>query len=338
MLSPNQNSIRNSVNSNQKRFAALKPMEIFFAVLFTSIFLFKSFAGAENLLLRQIAVFPIFCEDASSSVCENAWQAIREALTDDKRFVVASRSFLKDSKNVFQPRQPLTIRQGVLLGQLLDAHGLVTIQLSQRQLSIQITHGRDGQRIWEKSVTLHPSLPVDQQLVPLAKKMIDEWMREIPYQGYTLLDPLIGTVTYEEADQVLAKVFVGRNVKVSPGDPVQWIDSQRSTAKPLFQGGSSLEVYAEGEVLRQENEIVYTKIKRWKKPELIIERSLVRFPNWLAKQLKEKSEENRIADELSSQVTTLPLEQVSAKTQETKPLATALSAILGFAGFLLLAL
>ncbi|MCB0386940.1 MAG: hypothetical protein KDD43_16215, partial [Bdellovibrionales bacterium] len=68
-------------------------------ILVTTVFLFgHSFAEdsgpVEHPLLRRITVFPVQADNSLIKATEEAWWLVREALTENRRFLVASKNFL----------------------------------------------------------------------------------------------------------------------------------------------------------------------------------------------------------------------------------------------------
>src|SRR4051812_42407301 len=97
-------------------------MRILFCLLAFLILPVSSWAEVRHTLLRRIAVFPI--ADANVSTGEEAWWQMRELLTKDQRFFVASRRFMVN-RGVFQPRKLLKPADAIILSKILDAQALV---------------------------------------------------------------------------------------------------------------------------------------------------------------------------------------------------------------------
>ena len=230
-------------------------------------------AQVDHQLLRRVVVFPIKVEGEQppqlravqskdiETAADDAWWQVREELTASRRFLVASKQFLVKS-DVFAPRGELQPADTVILGKLLDAHALITGQLKGRILSMQAYDGSNGVVLWRKESTMHPSLKVSDQFAATARKLINDFIASIPYQGFQQVDPLIGKPLYEEGDVTVAQVDVGVSSKVAAGDPVQWIKVTAFNASPLFQGGAKITVFAEGRVLKLDQGIATVEVLR----------------------------------------------------------------------------
>ncbi len=292
-------------------------------------------AQTEHSLVRRITVFPVKAPKEFSTVAEEAWWGVREALTENQRFLVASRNFLIQ-RDVFQSRAELKPADAVILGKLLDANSIVTVFLVDRTLSMRVYESEYGRLLWSQDFNLHPSLPVSEQLAPAAKKLIYDFIASIPYQGFVTLDPLKRTSLYNEGTRVLVKVNIGLNAKVESGDAVQFLRIYHDSVRPLFSPETSLEIFGEGQVISVDRETAVVEVLRISKSNPVNEFTLVRLP----KELQRLKEAYAIApfkgtigtEYLSPEITT-----VQQDVAERKPLVTALSFILNIATFLLLA-
>ena len=218
------------------------------AQIFAFILMFLTFAGLtpanaqiDHQLIRRVAVFPFAVPPEFQNSADDAWWQAREEFAQTRRFLVGSKQFLIKS-DVYQPRRDLEPADAIILGKLLDAHALVTFQLNDRRLMMTVYDGGTGTTIWRKGVTLHPSMPVGDQLTPLAKKMVDDFIAAIPYQGFAIIDSLIGQPVYEEGDVRLSQIDLGIATGAQVGDVVQWIKIIGTSVEPLFMGGSKTTV------------------------------------------------------------------------------------------------
>ena len=296
----------------------------------------KASAQIEHQLIRRLAVFPVKADKADDAAADEAWWQARDQLSKSRRFLVASKQFLIKS-DVFQARSQLEPADAVILGKLLDAHALITIQVADRKVTVNVYDGGNGLPIWVKTVSLHPSLTISDQLPKTVRKMMDDFLATIPYQGFTVVDSLIGQPVYEEGDVKLAQVDLGITTGAQIGDVVQWIHVTAATAEPLFQGGSKMTVFAEGKVVRIEQGVATVEILRATKIKDVDEFSLVRIPRE-AERLKTEftitdSPRSTIGADLISPEAN-PMEQVN---KERRPLVTTLSFLASIAAFLLLA-
>jgi hypothetical protein len=239
-------------------------------------------------------------------------------------------------KDVFQPRKQLQPPDVILLSQLLESDTLITGQLVGREFKMTAYDYFDGGLLWEQTLLLHPSVPVEQQLKEAAVKLIHDFVASLPGQGNQILDPLINRPVYEEGDIKLAKMDVGANSRVADKDAIQWIRVERIGSGPLFGSGGRVEVIAEGEVLKSENGILTAEIKRAKNIEDLQVYTLVRLPKeaeFLTAQYGLKSE-NALKPELRYN----PMPPAREQEDKGKPLFAALAGIASIAALLLLAL
>lgn len=300
----------------------------------------RSFESPSNQfthqLIRRMVVFPVKADPTLQASVEDAWWQAREELTRSRRFLVASKQFLVKS-DVFFPRGELEPADSIILGKLLDAHGLVTLQLIDRRLQMNVFDSSNGVLLWTKSVPLHPSLTVQDQLPSIAKRVVADFVASIPYQGFTITDSLIGRALYEEGSAKLAQVDLGITTGAQLGDLVQWVKLTNANAAPLFQGGGKLTIFAEGKIVRLNQGIATVEVTRAVSPRNIVEYSLVRVPREAERLQTEFSISEAPKTTLTAELVspeTGPMEQLS---RERRPLTATLSFVGSIAAFLLLA-
>jgi hypothetical protein len=317
-------------------------------VLLTVIVPNPACAEMEHELMRRIVVFPFKGLDvemagprdarsqASEKSLEEGWWQVREELTASRRLLVASKQFLVKS-DVYQARAELEPADAILLGRLLDAHALVTGYLKDRVLYLQVYDGSNGMVLWRKHLHMHAALTVSDQLPSTARRLIRDFIASIPYQGFQVVDPLIGKAVYEEGDVKLAQVDVGASPQVQTGDPVQWVRITMNNIAPLFQGGSKTTVFAEGRIVRVEQGVATVEITRATRLEDIKEFSLVRLPREFERLQVEYLLKEKVRSNLGVELLA-PEESPMAKvTKEQKPLVTTLSWVSSLVALLLLA-
>lgn len=296
-------------------------------------------AQIEHQLVRRAVVFPIRAERQFEEVAEEAWWQAREALTESRRFLVASKQFLV-KQDVFQPRGLLEPADSIILGKLLDAHMLLTLQLqteSQRLLSLNAYDGGNGLQLWSKSVPLHPSRTVAEQLPSMARKLVNDFVASIPYHGFTIVDSLIGHAVYEEGDIKLAQADLGVQSRAQIGDLVQWVKIINVSTAPVFQGGAKIQIFAEGKIVRLEQGIATLEISRATSLNEIKEYTLVRVPREAERLSAEFAIHEVTRATLTSELVSpeaSPMEQVA---RERRPLVAALNFVASVAAYLLLA-
>ncbi len=297
---------------------------------------FLVFAETEHHLVRRIAVFPIKAPSEYREETEKLWWDLRDLLTKDQRFLVASKNFLIQ-KDVFQPRSALGPSDVIILSKVLDAHALVTTELKEKTLFMRVYDGEYGRPLWEQSLDLQPSIPIHRQLAPSTEKLAKDFLASIPYQGFVTKDSLKNEVVFREGSQLSLKADVGMESQIEVGDQLQVIRIVSDSLKPLFQEYSSIEVIAEGRVMKVNKNIVQVDLDRSIDPRLISEGSLVRIP----KEVKRLKESFAIQESLKAQVDPefLSPRMIELKRQEAekKPLMTSLGFIANLAAFLLLA-
>ncbi len=285
-----------------------------------------------HTLLKRVVVFPISTDGKTIKNVDSSWWKIREALTENRRFLVASKKFM-EQKDVFQPRGKLSPPDCILLGKLLDAHALISIELKDRTLVFYAYSAQDGFLLWKNTLLLHPSLPIEKQIEQATLGLTQQFVASIPYQGHQILDPLIGRDVYEEGDIHLAKVEIPMDSKVSSGDPIQWIRVTRQNPGALFINGGLVTVIAEGRVIKKERNILTVQVERQKDLNILRKNTPIRFPQEEKRLQKLLSESTR----LSLDIVKSEMKSRDTKSQETKPLLTALASIANIAVFILLA-
>ena len=313
-------------------------MKAIFILIFLFVYSGGALAEQNHKLIRRITVFPISAKSDYKKSTEKVWWKIREKLTLDKRFLVASRNFLI-KKDVFQQRKSLKPADAIILGQLLDAHSLITTFLKGRVLHMHAYETVTGLPLWTSKLNLHPSIPVAEQISDASLKLTNDFMASIPYQGYLYLDKFIGKSTYQKgADHYIkAKLSELSNVKV--GDLAQVIRLKSNTFDPLFSGSVDIEVVAEGRIREVEKHgVVSIQLERHLDIKKLNEFDLVRIPSEYKRISNLFKINNGLTDKIGSEYFSPEVTEESRKVKERKPLVAALTFILNIAAFLLIAL
>ena len=294
------------------------------------------FAQTPHTLIRRISVFPIKTSPEFSEAADGAWWELRETLTRDKRFLVASKNFLMQ-KDVYQARAALTPADAIILGKLLDANALVSTWLDDRVLRMRVYEGDYGRPLWEHELILQPSLPVSEQLEPAVIKLVNDFIASIPYHGYVVTDPLKGRPVYQEGRRLMVKSEIGLNAEVEVGDPAQLIRIFSDHLKPLFTHGASIEVFAEGRVVEKSGSSILIELDRINRAAVIEEGAMARLP----RELKRLEQTYAIQDSLNKKIDpeffSPGMTTAKQKVEEQKPLVASLVFIANMAAFLLLA-
>ncbi len=307
---------------------------------FVLMFFYSSLLIAEqnHSLIRRVTVFPIFTTAEHTKSAEKTWWKIREKLTFDKRFLVASRNFLI-KKDVYQKRKELKPADAIILGQLLDAHAVMTTFLDKRTMHMHAYETKNGLLLWKSKIKLHPSLPVQEQLEDAGVKLVNDFMASVPYQGYLFLDKIVGKPVYQDGSDYMIKAKLSELSRAKVGDIAQIIKLKSKTFDPLFLNATDLEIVAEGRIVKLEKYGVVTiLLERHIDLNNFKEYDLVRIPS----EYKRISELFKIQDGLKkrigSEYYSPEVTEETEKVKERKPLIAALTFIVNIAAFLLLAL
>ena len=292
----------------------------------------SAWAKTQHELLRRLVVFPIEVETQYTKVAEDVWWDLRKKLTDNKRFLVASKNFMS-AKDVFQPRGSLKPADVIILGRLLDAHALISMSLKDRKLSLYAYEGRQGYKLWNRTLELHPSLPISKQLPGASEKLLLDFMAAIPYQGFVYTDELIGQALYREGGKWRMKSNIGVGSQVAIGDPVQVVDVLSQSLDPLFMSGSKVVVNADGRVVQVERDRIVVELDRVPDPKKIANNSLVRLPSEL-KRLQDTYALGTNSFDIDASA--LGPRKNTEKEEERKPLITTLSWVANIAILLLI--
>lgn len=282
----------------------------------------------EHQLMQRLVVFPLSVDKEYEELADSIWWDIRSELSNSKRFLIASKNFMQ-SKDIFQPRSVLKPADAILLGRLLDAHALITLSLNKYDLTLRAYDGTNGILLSQQSVELHPSVPASQQLAEVSKRLITDFVANIPYQAYVVTDSLIGQPAFKEVGVLSAYIYLGENHQVRVGDPVQIIRLQSKNLDPLFNDGGLVTVIAEAKVKSVTGDKALIELIRIPDPSLIIEGSLVRLP----KEDQRLRETFKIVKKIGPTLELDALGQSHRMTdneREKKPLVTALSFIANF--------
>jgi hypothetical protein len=293
-------------------------------------------AQEDHTLIRRISVFPIKAPPEFSVVTDEAWWELRETLTRDKRFLVASKNFLQQ-KDVYQARAELSPADAIILGKLLDANALVTTYLEDRIVHMRVYEGEYGRPLWEHELTLQPSLPIAEQLQAAIIKLARDFIATIPYQGFVVIDPLKGRPVYTEGRRQMIKVEIGENAEVDVGDPVQVVRIYSDSLKPLFTHGASIEIYGEGRVVTRSQENILVELDRMADGAKIQEGSLVRLPRELKRLQQQFAMQDSLRTKIDPEFLSPGMTSARQVEEENKPLVTSLTFIANIAVFLLLA-
>lgn len=275
-----------------------------------------AFAADTLPLLRRWVVFPFDSESTLKGAADTAWLKSREKLTEKKRFLIASRQFLIQ-KEVYQPRKLLTPEDSRILAERLEADVLVTGFNEARKFTLNV-YLPSGRLIWTKTYSFHPSLKATDQLELASDKLTGELIAAIPYQGFTLVDPLIGKPVYEEGEKNFAVVDLGKADDIAPGSYLQWLEVflPETESKTSQFSDSKVAIVGEGKVASIKNGVAVTEVLRARSLDSIKERTLVRIPSEAQRLNQGQGDGFGSTDKLAPEL--LPTEIQPLPTQTTK--------------------
>jgi hypothetical protein len=308
-------------------------MRIIFILMAFWMMPMSGWAEVHHSLLRRIAVFPI--ADANMSSAEEAWWQMRELLTKDQRFFVASRRFMVN-RGVFQPRKILKPADAIILSKILDAQALVVTFLKDRTLQMKIYEGENGYLLWEGDAEFHPALPINDQLIRMSTQLMNAFVLAIPYQGFQVTDDVIGKPIYEEDGKTFAKVYIGTNSQIQKGDPAQWVEVTGDVGQAFFSSTTKVTVIAEGLVQDVKGDHALIQIEKMRDPSELKDNSLVRFPQELNR-LKDLYSEGDKSSNLAPEYLSSEIKSAGEFSKDHNTTTSALMWIANIAGFILLA-
>ncbi len=308
-------------------------LSLIFSVLF--ILFTQTVLAIEPLTIRRVTVFPISAKNASNNMLEEAWWKSREILTQNQRFLVASRRYMIN-RDVFQARQALKPADAIILGKILDSHALVTTFVKDGKISMQAYEGENGYLLWQKELTLHPAISINDQLVVATQNLMQDFLAAIPYQGLHIVDPIIGKAVYEEDGINLARVFIGSGSFIQANDPVEWIEMNSKPGQALLGDGLQITVIASGLVVSVDGDQAVVQIERASDMKKLADGKPVRFPK------ESQRLEQALASELKNlksnpQIFSPQLSEANKLRKDKSTTSTSLAFLSSLAAFILLA-
>ncbi|HEX4925106.1 MAG TPA: hypothetical protein VFV50_13520, partial [Bdellovibrionales bacterium] len=196
-------------------------------------------------------------------------------------------------------------------------------------------NGETGVTLWRNQFQLHPSMPINDQIEGAALKLIRDFVASVPYQGFHIVDPLIGKAVFEEGRAMYAKVEIGTDAVVQKGDAVQWV--RLTGSSPLFQEGGQVTVIADGIVTDVERDILTVEIRRVTDLTLLREKSLVRLPKEHQRLQENYALKDRFKKQLSPEMLVAEMKPSAPESNEKRSLLTSIAAIASIAALILLA-
>jgi hypothetical protein len=296
--------------------------------------------GAELSLMRRWVVFPFDTDLTQKASAERAWWKTRELLTQKKKYLVASRQLLAD-KDVMQPRKNLKPDDVKLLGSLLEADVLVTGYSEKKQFVLNAYLTQTGGLYWSKHLNLHPSLKADDQLELTSESLTRELISNIPYQGFAVIDPLIGKPTYDESGKTFAVIDTGNTEDLSVGSDIQWIgiefdESDDSDSQIINTIRES--VLAEGKITKVKRGVAIAEVIRMKDKDSIVEKTFVRIPKEAEKLAKSFTRDNLFETKLAPELLPDNIAPVASEQKAGRRAPVIFGSIISFLGILAIAL
>jgi hypothetical protein len=309
--------------------------------LAASLICVVSTARAESLhLLRRWVVFPYASEPALKDAAENAWYKTRERIIADKKYLVATKQFLVQ-KDVLQPRKELSEDDVKLLANLLEADVLVTGFNEHREFTLNAYLAQNGKLLWTKKIGFHPSLKAVDQLELISDKLTTDLLNEIPYQAFTIIDPLVGKPVYEEGAKKFVMIDAGLTPDLTGGMDLHWVDvTFPDDAKGPLMPQMKVTVIGEGKIRKVRRGVVTAELISATDEKAIQERTLVRIPKIAAKFAKSYTDSgaNVGQERLAPEMAPTMLKPVAPQATGARRNTMIFGSILGVIGVVLMAL
>lgn len=183
---------------------------------------------------------------------------------------------------------------------------------------------------------MHPAIPISDQLIRMASQLINSFVLAIPYQGFQVIDEVIGKPVYDDNNSKLAQVFIGSSSQIQVGDPVQWIQVTGDVGQAFFNNATRVTVIAEGKVKVIRGDRATIEIEKLKDLTDLKENSLVRFPAEFNR-LKELYSMGERGSNLTPEYLSSEMRNAQELDKSHHPTASALAWIINIAAFVLLA-
>lgn len=303
----------------------------FFSVVVISL---ASFAEVEHKLVRRVAVFPI--ADANFAKSEDAWWQMREALTLNQRFQVASRRFMIN-RGVFQPRKELKPADAIILAKILDAQALVVSFVKDREFFVKVFDGENGYVLWQGQIGFHPAISINDQIVKAATKSMTDFRLSLPYQGFQVVDETIDKPIYEEGNKKFSQVFIGSGSSIKVGDPVQWVKVTGDSSNSFLNSSPVVTTVAEGQVTEIKSDRAVVELTKMSSDSVIVENALIRFPMEVKRLTEMYAGADNATSKLEAEYLTSEMKTVGDFNRDHSESASSLAWILNLVAFVLLA-
>ncbi|MEK6554725.1 MAG: hypothetical protein AABZ31_05765, partial [Bdellovibrionota bacterium] len=275
--------------------------------------------SSQNAVIKRVVVFPIRAEKDLQKAAEETWWDLREKLTENKRFLIASKNYM-EVKDVYQPRGELLPADAIILGRLLDSHALVTTVVRDGEVRMQAYETQSGTILWQKRAAFNPTTPASKQLQDLSVRLIYDFVASVPYHGSVIIDALSGRTVFQEGEKNLFRADVGVSSAIVSGATVQVIRLNQKSLKPQFEEGVEIEILAEGRVVKVENNIITAELVRAKAGYEVTDGELVRIPEEFERLQKSFSLKPSTLDVAGTQLLIDKQIVLTEKEKQKKPL------------------
>ncbi len=296
-----------------------------------SLILFISFKSSANIhSIKKVAILPPVIKTKYKSLSNLIRKNIKERLDENGRFsILPLEEITKQNISASYKLKPSKV---ILISEKLNADIIIRTHLKKKKLTMKVYFKNDGQLLWTQNILLLSSKLNPSNLKPSLNKLVDDFLASIPFQTFQILDPLIGKTIYDEGEVRLSKADIRHLQHVKKNDPVQWIEIQRINSKPLYQGGSRINILAKGQIMKIKDKIGVLKINQAKDIKLLKKHTLISFPKEKERLIKTSSLD---PENISlNQITNEDLKSIGPK--KTKKLLSILLAVGNILAFVLL--
>ncbi|MAF92993.1 MAG: hypothetical protein VX583_04605 [Bdellovibrionota bacterium] len=173
---------------------------------------------------NKLAVFPVLAEGLEPGLKANVWWEFRKTITEDGRFLVASKQFLQ-MKDTYQARSNLSVKESIFLGEHLQADILISLSLEEKFLVLRSYSAEDGYSLIELREKYLNNLPKEKQLIGLANKLAKNWLKKLIFHG-------IGSPSTEAG---LYSFRISKHLSQDLLDEAKLIRIRRTNTGELFQ-------------------------------------------------------------------------------------------------------
>ncbi len=301
--------------------------------IFSMCLSLTAFADVQLTNIRKLAVFPI--GNVNSTNGEEAWWQMRESLTRDQRFFVASRRFMVN-RGVFHSRMNLKPSDVIILGKILESQSVLISYVKDRKLFAVAYDSENGFKLWESEYLFHPVLPINDQIIAASQKLVEQFLASFPYQSFQVVVDEAKNIVPEEGKNY-AYIFSPYEFDLKVGENVQWVHIEADPSFSLFAQGLKVNVVANGQVVEVKDRTAKVMIENQNSFLDFKDGAIVRVPRLEALWKEQFGAQEEKTSKLSYEYLASELSPNKVNAKEHNPTSTALSWIFSMAGFILLA-